>query len=397
MISVLIVDDNEETRRSIRKTLQFDKGIIVVGEAINGEDGIQKASDAHPDVVVMDIEMPILDGIQACDVLGKKYSDMAVILSTMEPTISKLQQCLAAGAREVLIKPYDGSELLAAIRRVYDRTPHPEEKQVRKAPAEIVAVYSSKGGSGVSLIATNLALAYAVRRPGKTLLLDYDVHYGSDALILQMPPKRTMAEWVQEKVKDENVFREYVMTHRSGLDFLAAPFSPEQGDLIDAEEARNILKLANSLYDHVVIDVPGKMTEVSLVALEQSTRILLLVSTDILAVNNTRKAINILRELRFLGKVQVVLNRANVGRIGVQFQEIEEALEMKISYLIPSDGRLAVSSINTGQPFVTSQPRADISQAVMAITQSPQAERVSKKERLFAPILRAGAMKQGSL
>ncbi|HUW65040.1 MAG TPA: response regulator [Spirochaetia bacterium] len=386
MISVLIVDDNEETRRGIRRTLQFDKNMIVVGEAMNGEDCIQKTNDARPDVVVMDIEMPVLDGIQACDVLCKKYNDVAVILSTMEPTIEKMQQCIAAGAKEILIKPYDSSELLVAIRRIYDRMPHPEEKQVKKLPAEIVAVYSSKGGSGVSLIATNLALAYTIRKAGKTLLLDYDVHYGSDALILHMPPKRTMAEWVQEEVKDEDVFREYLMTHKSGLDFLPAPFSPEQGDLVDAEEARNILKFANSLYDHVVIDVPSKMTEVAMVALEQSTKILLVLSTDILAVSNTRKAINILRELRFLGKVQLVLNRSNVGNIGVQIKEIEEALELKISYLVPSDGRLTVASINTGEPFVLKYPKSDISQAIMTMAQPPQ-DKASKRAKMFAPAL----------
>jgi pilus assembly protein CpaE len=394
VISILIVDDNEETRRGIRKTLVQEKNMIVVGEAVNGEDCIQRTADVRPDVVVMDIEMPILDGIQACDVLTKKYNDLAVILCTMQPTVEKMQQCLAAGAKEVLFKPYDANELLAAIRRAFDRTPHPEEKQAGKLPAEIVAVYSPKGGTGVSLLAANLALAYSLRRKGKTLLLDYDVHYGSGALILQLPPNRTIAEWVQEEVKDEDVFRQYVMTHKSGLDFLAAPFSPEQGDLVDGDEARTILKFANSLYEHVVIDVPSKITEVAMVALEQSTGILLVVSTDILAVNNARKAINILRELRFLGKVRLVLNRSNVGSIGVKDNEIEEALELKISHFIPSDGRLTVASINTGEPLVLKYPKSDIARAVFAIVDPPPGK--TKQAGRKTPFrLQAGSIRSG--
>lgn len=376
MVNVLIADGNAEAREGIRKILQSDKDFVVIGEAVDGEDCINKAANMNPDLIVMDTDLPILDGIQACSTIVEANKHISVIFSIQQPTVEQMQSCINAGGRGILIKPYNTTDLLSAVRRTWSQSPV-EKGNTIKAPGKITAVYASKGGLGVSIIAVNLAVAYAVRRTAeKTVLLDFDVHYGCDSLMLNLPPVKTVADFVQEVVKNEDVLSDYILTHRSGLHLLPAPLRPEYGDLVNGTEARNILSISRHTYDNIIVDVSSKMNEVSLVALEQCDTIILVCSTDVVAVNNTKKALDILKELRLLGKVKLLLNRANVSNVGIAKKEIESALKFQISYLVPSDGKITVNSINTGNPFVLANPNSEISKCIYAIMTEGQAKGV---------------------
>src|ERR1035437_1319910 len=166
-IRVLIVDDISETRDHLAKLLGFEPDIEVVGAASSGAEAIEMAARILPDVVLMDINMPDMDGITATERLSAQVPAAAVVMMSVQGEADYLRRSMLAGAREFLVKPFSSDELTASIRQVYIRE---REKAGRNALAPVsstgessaaglvVAVFSPKGGVGRTTVAVNLAV-----------------------------------------------------------------------------------------------------------------------------------------------------------------------------------------------------------------------------------------------
>src|SRR5689334_1383548 len=160
-IRVLIVDDIPETRDHLTKLLGFESDIEVVGAASSGAQALQLASELMPAVVLMDINMPDMDGIAATERLSAEVPDAAVVMMSVQGEADYLRRSMLAGAREFLVKPFSSDELTASIRQVHARE---LEKQSRRAaatpasgggglvaqtesgePGQVIAVFSPKG------------------------------------------------------------------------------------------------------------------------------------------------------------------------------------------------------------------------------------------------------------
>src|SRR5512135_2456630 len=116
-IRVLIVDDISETRENIRRLLQFDSLIDVIGAARSGHEAIEMSQQSKPDVIVMDINMPDMDGIAATEIIRKKVPFTQVIILSVQNDQSYMRKAMLAGARDFLSKPPTIDELTSAIRR----------------------------------------------------------------------------------------------------------------------------------------------------------------------------------------------------------------------------------------------------------------------------------------
>src|SRR3990172_11549556 len=116
-IRVLIVDDVAETRENIRKLLQFDAQVEVVGASRSGTEGVEMAIETQPDVVLMDINMPDMDGITATENIRKKVPFVQIVIVSVQGDPNYMRRAMLAGARDFLTKPIDVDELSAAIKR----------------------------------------------------------------------------------------------------------------------------------------------------------------------------------------------------------------------------------------------------------------------------------------
>src|SRR2546425_11376612 len=133
-IKVLIVDDIASTLDNLQKLLSFEPDIQVVATAINGKEGVEQAKKVAPDIVLMDVNMPIMDGIQATEILAQEIPTSPVIIMSVQGERDYLRRAMQSGAREFLIKPFSGDELIASIRRVY-QLEQKKESFMAKAPA----------------------------------------------------------------------------------------------------------------------------------------------------------------------------------------------------------------------------------------------------------------------
>ena len=107
MIKLLIVDDIPETRDHLSRLVGLDREIDVVGTAGSGEEAIQQAMDLRPDVIVMDINMPGMDGIAASEIIAQRLPFSPIIMMSVHGEAEQLKRAMLAGAREFLVKPGD--------------------------------------------------------------------------------------------------------------------------------------------------------------------------------------------------------------------------------------------------------------------------------------------------
>jgi DNA-binding NarL/FixJ family response regulator len=116
---VLLVDDHRLVREGLRRTLE-DAGFDVVGEAENGADGLDLAERLRPHVVLMDVSMPVVDGITATRRMRTRAPDSRVVVLTMHADTDLVEQARAAGAAGYLIKDASGEEVVNAVRRALE-------------------------------------------------------------------------------------------------------------------------------------------------------------------------------------------------------------------------------------------------------------------------------------
>ncbi|MEB2333503.1 MAG: response regulator [Anaerolineaceae bacterium] len=136
-LKALIADDVQETRRNTRLMLATIDDVEVVAIASNGLQAIQFANEHRPDVVLLDVNMPGMDGLTAYREIAKLHPAIGCIIISAEKDTNTLQAAISAGVQEYLVKPFTGDELETAIKKVrayvtQARRKTSEEAQIRK-------------------------------------------------------------------------------------------------------------------------------------------------------------------------------------------------------------------------------------------------------------------------
>src|SRR5512147_835557 len=246
-VRVLIVDDVADTRENVRKLLQFESDIDVVGAARSGMEGIQLSQELDPDVVLMDINMPDMDGITATEQIRQKSPHTQVVILSVQGDQNYMRRAMLAGARDFLTKPPMGDELISAIKRAGEMAHTEKEKGAKQqmamatavggpammggftpaAHGKIIVVYSPKGGTGCTTIAVNLAIALH-NEETRAVIVDANLQFGDVALFLNEQGKNTILDLVSRAEElDPEVVEEVMIKHAgSGIHVLASPSRP---------------------------------------------------------------------------------------------------------------------------------------------------------------------------
>lgn len=119
MAKVLIVDDSKTSRKFLRNMLE-EAGHEIIAEAVDGVEGVQKYKDVKPDIVTMDITMPVMDGIEAVTEIMKYDDDAKVIMVTAAGQKNNMVDALKRGASDFIQKPFDSKVILDIIDKVLE-------------------------------------------------------------------------------------------------------------------------------------------------------------------------------------------------------------------------------------------------------------------------------------
>lgn len=117
-IRILLVDDHPVVRQGLKTLLEGQSGWEVVGEASNGLEALDKANSLQPDVMVLDITMPGMNGLQACRLLRKKTPNVEILFVTQHDSAQMMREALDAGAKGYVVKSNAARDLLEAVKSV---------------------------------------------------------------------------------------------------------------------------------------------------------------------------------------------------------------------------------------------------------------------------------------
>jgi pilus assembly protein CpaE len=376
-IKVLIVDDIPETCDYLSKLLHFERDIQVVGTANSGKESISRTRELRPDVVLMDINMPDMDGITATEQIIELGLGTQVVIMSVQGEQDYLRRAMLAGASDFLVKPFSGDELANSIRQVYKRRPRVREgpaeqvpeARAERAPGRIISVFSPKGGVGRTTLTVNLAVALKLDQPERRVaIMDGNLLFGDVGVFLNLPQEKTISDLVARFDQlDAGLLADVMVTHSSGVKVLKAPLKPQQGEMVTAEHVRAILELMREEFDYIFVDTWSSLEERILAILDLSDRIVLVTTPEMPALKNVLLFLAVADLLRYPpGKVLLVANRADM-RHGIPIAEVSRSLRFEVAATISNDGQAVTNSINREVPLVQAEPGNPVSKGIRAL------------------------------
>ncbi|MCB0972196.1 MAG: P-loop NTPase, partial [Acidimicrobiales bacterium] len=288
-----------EADASVRSRLAMQLGERAV--PLESLDGVEERFTS-PFLLVLGPSCSLVPGATGAEDMLARRSDIGAILIAENLSTEVFQRAMRSGMRDVLGAPVDTGQLNEAVRRVSQTlaspargatagTPIPSlDGEEPKAPGRVITVFSTKGGAGKSVLASNLGVLLAQRAEGTVALVDADLQFGDIAVMLKLAPQHTIVDAVGSYDRlDQGFLESLLATHQpSGLKVLPAPLEPAFADQIGAEQMNTIIGLLRTFCDYVVVDTPAYFNDVVLGLIEESDDVLLVAGMDIPNIKNVK-------------------------------------------------------------------------------------------------------------
>jgi Flp pilus assembly CpaE family ATPase len=340
----------------VAAALEQDSAIdLVRADAAGADGGSPRSADVALHVVETSSAATVAEEVERV----RELSGAPLILAAYGEPNGIVETGLEVGASDVVVLPQPPETLLFAIRKAAMAAP--------TGHGRVVTVFSPKGGSGKTVVATNLAVA-AARSGLRTVLIDLDLQFGDSALTMGVAPRATIADLASAAGEvDAAKLRAFVSTDpRTGLDVLAAPKRPEEADAVGQKNLAAVLVAARSAYEAVVVDTGPLFDGGMLAALDHTDQLLLVVNPEVTSLKNVRIGLETIDRLGFeREKVFVVANRLGApGAVGRK--EIETSLDAKVAYELPDDASVP-TAVNRAVPVVVSGEKSSFSRALATL------------------------------
>jgi pilus assembly protein CpaE len=363
---ILVADDDSSTLRTLTHALEREG--YKVHTAQDGADALQQVEEQRPDLLILDVIMPQVDGHEVCRRLRRKpeFARMPVIILTAQNSQDEKVRFLDAGADDYLTKPFHAPELLARIkvllRRAGERTREGEDVRIE---GKVIAAYSLRGGAGVSTLAANMATGLAQLWSQPAVLVDLAHVAGHGALMLNLAARTSWGELsiVPPDEIEIDMLNKLLLPHASGAFVLPAPGRVEPLPVLKPEQLARMLTLLSQHYHYVVLDLPGDMDSATVTGLDAAQEILAVVTPDMASVSTMRTMLEFFDSRHYpQSNVRLVLNQI-FKRNDLEKGQIEKALGRPFDLVVPYAAE-AVEAINVGSPLVVSAPDLPVAVAL---------------------------------
>lgn len=378
-IRVLVADDVPETRDNVQRLLQFSPDILVVGQAGTGREALELARKLSPDIILMDVTMPEMDGITATQQITSQLPGIAVIVISVQIDSDNLRRSLQAGARDYLAKPFSTDDLTNAVRGVYQSlvatraqlgttqghgagagSDGPVGKQ-----AKVIAAFSPKGGIGRTSLIANLAVATKLALDQRVALIDGNIPFGDIGVALNLTSTKTLTDLAAHAAAlDVELISDVLVSHSSGVKVLLAPPTPQDAESITGDHIRAIVAHMRPAFDYIFVDTRSSFDETQLALLDAAQQILLLLTMEMTAIKAAKQYLEVAELLGYPSeKTLLVLNRAGSAS-QITMEDVESHLKGKLRARVPEEPTALIQSVNEGVPLVVSSPSSRYSLAI---------------------------------
>jgi pilus assembly protein CpaE len=375
-----------EGLENLREALSNHPELEVVGASDQVSQAASALAGGHLGAVLHATRSPSLPVNELAAIREQTAAPVIVLASGAHSTL--LEEALDADVSDVLLLPQLTENVVFAIRKAAHAGRRLAAQGGHGRRGRIVTVFSPKGGTGKTSIATNLAAAVAKHQGKRALLLDLDLQFGDAAIMLGLEPEKTIYDLVVAPGElDSEKLAGYITRHPCGLDILPAPLRPEDAELVTEAKLARLLEVARESYDVIVVDTSPFFHGPMLATLDRTDELLMLCGLDVPTLKNVRLSLQTLELLSFpTTRIRFVLNRAN-SKVGMSKKEVEGALDVQMTFEVPSDRAVPIA-VNRGNPAVLAESSAEFSAAIkkmagaLVTARTPQPKKAQR--RLFA-------------
>jgi len=358
MFKALVIDDEASLTMIVRRFLE-GAGFRVEA-ATSGQEGLRKAVLMQPDVVIVDVMMPEMDGYEVCRRLRKdpRTTRATILVLTARGQLIDKEIALRAGADVHVAKPFRGKALVQDIQQLLAR-----RLPLASPLGYQVLVLRLKEGAGVTTLATNLALCLAREEGRLTVVADMVLQGGQVENRLGLPLTRS---WQDALGRDAEGLVEHLVRHESGL--FALPTPPPKAGWPNPALLTQVLQTLREWHDYVVVDTPFNLGPLAPVLLESSPLVLLLLTPDPAELRTAHAS---LAEIKKLGPraLQIWLVLRMIGSDQRVRQRTEEILGLPVTAVLPWSPAECAQAVANCRPVVLSYPESSLAAAFRSLAQ----------------------------
>ena len=362
-LTFILLSKDPNDAKEISRALSTYPGASLLMVTDDPQQAFTETARLRPSAVIINFAQLGDPGLKLVQSITVECPKSAVICASRDASPELILRSLRIGARDFIRLPIVEEDLTTVIERTVQFCLEHAETETHKR-GKAIAVFSSKGGCGCSLIATNLAILQS----SPTALVDLNLQSGDLELMLGIKPKFSLADVVENRDRlDDALLTSYLTQRSKNVSLLAAPIRAESADDIEPRHIYEIMELLRQRFDYVIIDTPHSFDAVTISALDHADQILMVLTLEIHAIRSTRRALEIFDRLGYpRKKIRLVVNRWSKN-IELDQKQVEDFLGERVIGFVQSDYRAAVNSINLGQPLVESAPASKATADVRAI------------------------------
>ena len=379
---IMVVNDDLDVRNALQTFLTQNGFEVII--CTSAEEALEQTKRQLPHLVIVDEVLPAMNGLALCRTLRQDpaTTSIPIIILSGGEMADKIAG-FEAGADDYMVKPFEPQELVYRVKNLLTRNvqvaAQPAQKQT--ARGKIIAVFSPKGGVGKTTIAINLAVALSKLSKKQVVILDADFCFGLVGVNLNLSSTHNILVLAENFPSlDEELVQQVLIHHESGIRVLLSPLHPENAEIITAAHIGSIMDILSQMNSYIVVDCHSSYDERTLVLLDKSDIILLILTPEIGPLMSASRFLDLVNRLDMHPeRIQIVLNRFD-SKVGYEKTVIERELKIKVNYFLVSGGREVVMSANKGVPLVMQSPKHPFSLGMIDIAKRLLSEKTVPKE-----------------
>jgi pilus assembly protein CpaE len=360
-MNCVIVDPDANNRQELANFLgRFGIPVVAQMATVDGLSGMLGRSEG-PQLVVINLDPNASASLKAVGPLPRQFPAVSFFLMSQMLDANLLMEAMHLGIKEFIPLPMSEEKFAAALERVAQA--HGMGKR-----AKVIHVIPTIGGCGSTTVACNVAASLA--KLGKTVLIDLDLLRGGVASYFDTRPRFTIADVMEAAEKlDKTLLDNALAVHPgSSLAILARPDLPEDTLRVSGAGVTRLMGVLGRLFDFVVIDSVMSIDPIYAAAIASADTNLLVMQLNVPSAKNAERFVGAMRRMGIeSSKIKIVVNRYVKKGCDIEPEEVERALGLKISWMIPNDFKNAIAAINFGEPVVLRAPRSEISTSLTAL------------------------------